>query len=45
MQRSERHVKVANRVQVDVEVVDDVSLELIDGFILSLRDVLYVSLL
>jgi hypothetical protein len=41
-QRSERHVKVANRVQVDVEAVGDVSLELVDGFILSLKDVLYV---
>jgi hypothetical protein len=41
-QRSERHVKVTNGVQTDVEVVGDVSLELVDGFILSLRDVLYV---
>jgi hypothetical protein len=38
MQRSERH----DRVQADVEVVGDVSLELVDGFILSLRDVLFV---
>jgi hypothetical protein len=41
-QRSERHVKVANGVQADVEAVGDVSLELVDGFILILRDVLYV---
>jgi hypothetical protein len=41
-QRSERHVKVTNGVQIDVEAVGDVSLELVDGFILSLRDVLYV---
>jgi hypothetical protein len=41
-QRSERHVKVTNGVQIDVEAVGDVSLELVDGFILSHRDVLYV---
>jgi hypothetical protein len=41
-QRSERHVKVANGVQEDVEAIGDVSLELADSFILSLRDVLYV---
>jgi hypothetical protein len=42
MQRSERHVKVANGVQADVEAVGDVSLELADGYILSLRDILFV---
>jgi hypothetical protein len=41
-QRSERHVKVANGVQADVEAVGDVSLELADGFILLLKDVLFV---
>jgi hypothetical protein len=41
-QRSERHVKVANGVQADVEAVGDVPLELADGFILLLRDVLFV---
>jgi hypothetical protein len=41
-QRSERHVKVANGVQADVEAVGDVSLELADGYILSLRDVLFI---
>jgi hypothetical protein len=41
-QISERHVKVANGVQADVEAVGDVSLELVNGFILSLRDVLFV---
>jgi hypothetical protein len=41
-QRSERHVKVTNGVQADVEAVGDVSLKLVDGFILSLRDVLFV---
>jgi hypothetical protein len=33
-QRSERHVKITNGVQADVEAVGDVSLELADGFIL-----------
>jgi hypothetical protein len=33
-QRSERHVKVTNGVQADVEVVGDISLQLDDGFIL-----------
>jgi hypothetical protein len=40
-QRSERHVKVA-RAQADVEVVGDISLQLADGFILLLRNVLFV---
>jgi hypothetical protein len=31
-----------NGVQADVEAIDDVSLELADGFILSLGDVLFV---
>jgi hypothetical protein len=42
MQRRERCVKVANRIQADVEVVGDLSLELADGFTLLLRDILYV---
>ena len=42
MLRSERHIKVANRVQADVEVVGDVSLELVNGFVLVLKDVLFV---
>jgi hypothetical protein len=42
MQRSERHVKVTNGVQIDVEAVGDVPLELADGFILLLRNVLFV---
>jgi hypothetical protein len=41
MQRRERCVKVANRVQADVEAVGDLSLELADGFTLLLRDILY----
>jgi hypothetical protein len=45
MQRRERCIKVANGVQVDVEAVGDLSLELTDGFVLLLRDVLYISTL
>ena len=45
MERSERHIKVANEVRAEVEVVGDLSLELADGFKLILRDVLYVPLL
>ena len=41
-QRSERQIKVANGVQADVEDVGDVSLELVNGFMLVLRDVLFV---
>src|SRR5688572_23413784 len=41
-QRSERQVKVANGAQADVEAVGDVHLELDTGFIIILRDVLYV---
>ena len=44
-QRRERHVKVANGVRADVEAVGDLSLELADGFILLLRDILYVPAL
>jgi hypothetical protein len=42
-QRSERQIKVANGAQADVEAVGDVHLELDTGFIIILRDVLYVS--
>jgi len=41
-QRSERHIKVTNGVQADVEAVGDVSLELVNGFMLVLKDVLFV---
>ena len=40
--RSERHIKVANGVQAEVEAVCDVSLELVNGFMLLLRDILFV---
>ena len=42
LQRSESFIKVTNGVQADVEAVGDLPLELADGFILFLRDVLYV---
>jgi hypothetical protein len=45
MQRRERCIKVTNGVQADVEAVGDLSLELADGFVLLLRDVLYVPTL
>jgi hypothetical protein len=42
LQRGERRIKVANGVQADVEAIGDLSLELLDGFVLRLSDVLYV---
>jgi hypothetical protein len=45
MQRRERYIKIANGVQADVEAVGDLSLELADGFVLLLRDVLYIPTL
>jgi hypothetical protein len=42
MQRSERCIEVANGVQADIEAIDDISLELADGFTILLRDVLFV---
>jgi hypothetical protein len=41
-QRSEKQVRVANGAQADVEAVGDVHLELDTGFIIVLRDVLFV---
>ena len=37
MQKKERHVKVTNGVQTNVEAIGDVSLELADGFIFYLE--------
>jgi hypothetical protein len=45
MQRSEEHIEVVNGVQADVEAIGDISLELADGFMILLKDVLYVPLL
>jgi hypothetical protein len=42
-QKEESSIEVANGVQAEVEAVGDVSLELVDGFILLLRDVFLCS--
>ena len=41
LQRGERHIKVANGVKVEVEAIRELPLELNDGFVLKLTDVLY----
>ena len=38
----ERRIKVANGVEAEVEAIRDLSLELTDGFVLKLSDVLFV---
>jgi hypothetical protein len=40
LQRGERTIKVANGVQVNVEAIGDFSLELNNGFVLRLKEVL-----
>jgi hypothetical protein len=42
LQRGERTIKVANRVQAEVEAIGDLPLDVHDGFVLRLIDVLYV---
>ena len=42
LQRGERRIKVANGVEAEVKAIGDLSLELVDGFVLKLSDVLYV---
>jgi hypothetical protein len=42
LQRGERRIKVANGVEARVEAIGDISLELDEGFVLKLSDVLYV---
>jgi hypothetical protein len=42
LQRGERTIKVANGVQADVKATGDLTLALLDGFVLRLSDVLYV---
>ena len=42
LQRGERRIKVANGVKAKVEAIGDLSLELDDGFVLQLSDVLFV---
>jgi hypothetical protein len=44
MQRGERHIKVANGVKAEVEAIGELPLELNDGFILKLIDVLLCTL-
>ena len=45
LQRGERRIKVANGVEAQVEAIGDLSLELVDGFLLKLLDVLFVPTL
>jgi hypothetical protein len=42
LQRGKRHIKVANGVKAKVEAIRELPLELNDGFVLKLTDVLYV---
>ena len=42
LQRGERHIKVANGVKAEVEAIEELPLELNDGFVLKLTDVLCV---
>jgi hypothetical protein len=42
LQRGERTIRVANGVEAKVEAIGDLSLELKDGFVLKLSDVLYI---
>ena len=41
LQRGERRIKVVNGVEAEFEAIGDVSLELVDGFVLKLLDVLF----
>ena len=42
LQRGERRIKVANGVEVEAEAIGELPLELNNGFVLHLRDVLFV---
>ena len=42
LQRGERWLKVANRVQADAEAIGDLTLELDNGFQLQLHNIIYV---
>jgi hypothetical protein len=42
LRRGERTIKVVNGVQANVEAIGDFSLELNNGFVLSLKEVIYV---
>jgi hypothetical protein len=43
LQRGERSIRVTNGVEAKVEAIGELPLELNNGFILHLRNVLYVS--
>ena len=45
LQRGEKRIKVANGVEAKIEAIRDLSLELDDGFVVQLSDVLYVPAL
>ena len=45
LQRGERKIRVANGVEAEVEAIGELPLELNDGFVLKLTDVLYVPFL
>ena len=42
LQRGERHIKVANGIKAEVKAIEKLPLELNDGFVLKLIDVLYI---
>ena len=42
LQRGERHIKVANGIKAEVKAIEKLPLELNDGFVLKLTNVLYV---
>jgi hypothetical protein len=43
LQRGERSIRVANDVEAEVEAIGELPLELNNGFILHLHNVLYVT--
>jgi hypothetical protein len=45
LQRGERNIRVANDVEAEVEAIEELPLELNNGFILLLHNVLYVPFL
>jgi hypothetical protein len=45
LQRGERSIRVANDVEAEVEAIEELPLELNNGFILLLHNVLYVPFL
>jgi hypothetical protein len=43
LRRGERNIRFANSIEAEVEAIVELPLELNNGFILSLHNVLYVS--